>query len=74
VAAARALIHKPGIIFGDEPTAALDKHAKRDFHEMLSRFVREYNIPVVMVSHEEGVEQYADNIIRLDDGRIANPQ
>jgi putative ABC transport system ATP-binding protein len=72
VAAARALVHQPDIIFADEPTGALDKHTKTEFHQLLRSFVDNYEATVLMVSHEEGVEKYADEVVKLDDGRLVS--
>lgn len=70
VAVVRALAHFPRIVFADEPTASLDTESKKDVHETL-RFVADTGSTVVMVSHEEMSQDYADRTIRMRDGRIS---
>lgn len=65
----RALLHKPGLILCDEPTAALD-------HENIVLLMEEMkkiseDVQIVMVTHDIALaEQYGDRIITLDQGRV----
>ena len=70
IAVVRALAHFPRIVFADEPTASLDTESKKDVHDTL-RFVAETGSTVVMVSHEEMSEDYADRTIEMRDGTIS---
>lgn len=70
VAIARALAGDPDIILADEPTAALDKHSGRIVMEMLRGLAHERGRAVVIVTHDNRVEEYADRIVHIEDGRI----
>ncbi|MEQ8718655.1 MAG: ABC transporter ATP-binding protein [Acidimicrobiales bacterium] len=72
VAVARALINRPEIIFGDEPTGNLDSHAGAEVLSFLRSAVRELGQTVVMVTHDPVAASYADRIVFLADGRIVD--
>jgi len=71
VAIARALAGQPDIILADEPTAALDKDSGRVVMQLLRRLAQDNGRAVVVVTHDNRVLEYADRIIRIEDGRIA---
>ncbi|HSA52374.1 MAG TPA: ABC transporter ATP-binding protein [Yinghuangia sp.] len=70
VAIARALVAEPNIVFGDEPTGALDTRSARDVLTLLAESVRAYGQTVVMVTHDPVAASYADSVLFLADGRI----
>ncbi len=72
VAIARALAGDPGIILADEPTAALDSHTGRTVMEMMSELAHKRERAVVIVTHDSRVLSFADRIVRIEDGAIAN--
>ena len=72
VAIARALAGDPGIILADEPTAALDSHTGRTVMEMMSDLAHKRGRAVVIVTHDSRVLSFADRIVRIEDGAIAN--
>lgn len=70
VAIARALVKEPRIIMADEPTGALDSNTGVQVLETLKKLSKEKL--VIVVSHDmELSEKYADRIIRLVDGEVA---
>jgi putative ABC transport system ATP-binding protein len=71
VAIARALITEPAVIFGDEPTGALDTANAREVLTLLREVVRDAGRTVVMVTHDPIAAAYADQVVFLSDGRIA---
>src|SRR5215475_12667966 len=71
IAIARALAGDPGIILADEPTAALDSHTGRNVMEMMSELAHKRNRAVVIVTHDSRVLNFADRIVRIEDGAIA---
>jgi putative ABC transport system ATP-binding protein len=72
VAIARALAGDPEIILADEPTAALDKASGRVVMEMLRRLATDNGRAVVIVTHDNRTLDYADRIVRIEDGRIGD--
>ena len=72
VAIARAVAGSPGSILADEPTAALDSHTGRDVVAMMADLAHRENRAVVIVTHDNRLEEFADRIVRLEDGRIAS--
>ncbi|GIG92905.1 ABC transporter ATP-binding protein [Plantactinospora endophytica] len=70
-AVARALAHKPSVIFADEPTGALDSVAGEVVLDALTGLARKEGSSVVMVTHEARVAAYADRTVFLRDGRVA---
>jgi ABC-type lipoprotein export system ATPase subunit len=72
VAIARALINRPPIVFADEPTGNLDSRTSREILQMFQRLCDEEGITVVLVTHDAGVANYSQRIIRISDGVIAD--
>ncbi|MFI6419695.1 ABC transporter ATP-binding protein [Streptomyces sp. NPDC050842] len=71
VAIARALITRPAVLFGDEPTGALDSTTSREVLAMLRRLVDEDGQTIVMVTHDPVAAARADRVVFLVDGRLA---
>lgn len=71
VAIARALAVKPAVVLADEPTGNLDSARSREIMELFAKFNREERQTFVVVTHERGFEEYADLVLRLSDGRVA---
>jgi putative ABC transport system ATP-binding protein len=71
VAIARALITSPDLLFADEPTGNLDSTTSAEVLEHLRRSVRELGQTVVMVTHDRDAASYADDVVTMQDGRIA---
>ena len=72
VAIARALVTGPQVLFADEPTGALDTSTSRDVLELLRRLVTDQGQTVIVVTHDPMAAAYADRVIFLADGRIAD--
>ncbi|MEU5028913.1 ABC transporter ATP-binding protein [Streptomyces milbemycinicus] len=72
VALARALATRPEVIFGDEPTGALDTMTARDVLTLLRETVDDMGQTVVMVTHDPVAASYADTVLFLADGRIVD--
>jgi putative ABC transport system ATP-binding protein len=70
-AIARALVTKPDVLFGDEPTGALDTVTAREVLGLLRRCVDQAGQTVVMVTHDPMAAAYADSVLFLADGRLA---
>lgn len=72
VACARALVSRPDIIFGDEPTGNLDSNASAEVLKILRDAVDNDNQTVVIVTHDALAASYADRVIFLRDGQIVD--
>ena len=72
VAAARALVSAPDIILADEPTGNLDSRAGAELLAFLRRAVDELGQTIVMVTHDHVAASYADRVVFLGDGRVAD--
>lgn len=70
VSIARAITHKPRILFADEPTANLDSSSSKLVMDIFKRLNVEEKLTVVMVTHEEDFMSYADKVVRIHDGVI----
>ncbi len=70
VSIARAITHKPKILFADEPTANLDSISSRLVMDIFKKLNKEDKLTIVMVTHEEEYGRLADRIVRLSDGLI----
>ena len=72
VAVARALIHRPAVVFADEPTGNLDSKSSDEVLELLRHAVDDFGQTVVMVTHDAHAASAADRIVVLSDGRIVH--
>jgi putative ABC transport system ATP-binding protein/lipoprotein-releasing system ATP-binding protein len=71
VAIARALINDPRVLFADEPTGNLDSHTGESIVELLLGIGRADRRTLVVVTHDSGLAQRGDRILRIEDGQIA---
>ena len=69
VAAARALVTRPRVVFADEPTGALDSLNGEKVLRLLTDTARENGSSVLLVTHEARVAAYADREVIVRDGR-----
>lgn len=67
---ARALIHKPEILFLDEPTTGLDPKTRRTLWESIEKIRREKNMTVFLTTHYMEEAAKADKIAVMNKGRI----
>lgn len=74
VAIARALITKPALILADEPTGALDSKTSREVMQVFRDLNKNEDMTVVIVSHDPGVGEQTNRIIRIADGEIVTPE
>jgi len=71
VALGRALMSGPSLLLLDEPLAAVDVPLRRRILPYLERVRDELGVPIVYVSHDrEEVQQLADEVILIDNGRV----
>ena len=70
VAIARAIAKKPDVLLCDEPTGALDSQTGIVVLEALQRVNQEMGTSTAVITHNAGIAQMADRVIRLADGLI----
>lgn len=70
VSIARAITHKPKILFADEPTANLDSFSSKIVMEIFQKLNKEDGLTIVMVTHELEYGKMADRIVKLSDGVV----
>jgi putative ABC transport system ATP-binding protein len=70
VAIVRALINGAGLIIADEPTGSLATKQGMEVVEFLARSSRDENRCVIIASHDERIEKYADRVVHLTDGEL----
>ena len=70
VAAARALVSRPEIVFADEPSGNLDSKSSDELMRFLRRAVDEFGQTIVMVTHDPKVAAYSDRVVFLADGKV----
>ncbi len=72
VAIARAMISRPDVIFGDEPTGALDSKTSGELLSYLREAVDTLGQTIVMVTHDPIAATYCDRVVFVQDGSIVH--
>jgi len=71
LAIARAVVNRPGILIGDEPTANLDAESAGLILDVFVGF-NQVGVTVLIATHDQGlVGRYGKRVLRLEEGRIA---
>ena len=70
VAVARAIVHRPSVLFADEPTGNLDSQSGADVLELIRSAVDGYGQTTIMVTHDQRAAAIADRVVYLADGNI----
>ena len=70
IASARALVHNPSILFGDEPTGALDSKSATELLNTMDDLNKNDQVPILMVTHDPYSASYAQRILFIKDGKI----
>jgi putative ABC transport system ATP-binding protein len=74
VCIARALINNPSILLADEPTGNLDRANTKNVLELLRKLHQEEHFTVVMVTHDPFVTEWAERVVKMEDGRIISDE
>ena len=70
VSLARALVADPLVLLADEPTASLDTRTGREAMEVLSSSARQGRQACLVVTHDTRLVEFADRVLRIEDGRV----
>jgi putative ABC transport system ATP-binding protein len=70
VAIARALVTRPAIVLADEPTANLDSGTGNAIIDLMREINRAAHTTFIFSTHDPGVMERADRIVRIVDGRL----
>ena len=70
VAIARSLINKPAVVLADEPTGNLDSKTRDIVISLFQKFREIENQTFVIITHDTGLTQYAQRVVRLRDGKV----
>ncbi|MCO6427492.1 ABC transporter ATP-binding protein [Nitrosomonas communis] len=70
VALARALVSQPDLMIFDEPTASLDGDTGRRIMNFIKNNVLSDQRCILIVTHDNRIFEYADRIMKMEDGRI----
>jgi putative ABC transport system ATP-binding protein len=71
VAVARALVHRPAVVFADEPTASLDQATGREVIDLLAQYRANEAGSLVVVTHDPAMLTGADRVLQMRDGRLS---
>lgn len=67
----RALMSEPGIVFGDEPTGALNTKTAKEIMELFTK-VNQEGIAILLVTHDPNIAARSERVLFLCDGEIVN--
>jgi putative ABC transport system ATP-binding protein len=70
VTVARSLVNNPAIVWADEPTGALDSAAASEIMNLLIELNQKHGLTIVLVTHDQGVGNMCNRIVRMRDGEI----
>jgi putative ABC transport system ATP-binding protein len=74
VTVARSLVNSPAIVWADEPTGALDSAAATEIMSLLTELNQNHGLTIVLVTHDPGVGQMCNRIVRMHDGEIVGEE
>jgi ABC-type lipoprotein export system ATPase subunit len=70
VTIARSLVNDPAIVWADEPTGALDSATATEIIDLMRDLNARSKLTFVLVTHDQGVVERCDRIVRMRDGEI----
>ncbi|WP_422122857.1 ABC transporter ATP-binding protein [Planococcus sp. X10-3] len=70
VSVARSLAKNPAVIFCDEPTGSLDEMNSKNVLKLLQDLNREYKKTIVVITHNSGIAEMSDKVIKMNSGKI----
>lgn len=70
VSIGRAIVKNPDILLCDEPTGALDYNTSKEILKLIEDVNHKYGNTIIMVTHNEAIQNMADHVIKLRDGVV----
>ena len=74
VASARAVAHRPKVVFADEPTGALDTESGLRVMQLFRNLIEKEGVTIVMTTHDPNLMELGDVVYELEDGEIIDRQ
>lgn len=74
IAVARAVVHRPKIVLGDELTANLDHKTGKELMAFLKELNQKEQMTFVYATHDPVMLDFADQVVRMEDGRLLEKQ
>ena len=70
VSIARAIAHKPAVLFADEPTAELDTNTGLQVVKIFKELCHNEGVTIIMTTHDTGLMEIGDRVYELEDGEV----
>lgn len=70
IAIARAIVHRPKVIFADEPTGALDTNTGLAVMHLFKELIEKEGITIVMTTHDTNLMEFGDVVYEMEDGQL----
>ena len=74
IAIARAIAHRPEVIFADEPTGALDTMTGLAVVKIFRELTEKEGVTIVMTTHDVGLMEFGDQVYELEGGRLVHEE
>ncbi len=74
IAIARAIAHRPEVIFADEPTGALDTMTGLTVVKIFKELCEKEGVTIVMTTHDVGLMEFGDQVYELEGGRLIHEE
>jgi len=71
VAISVSLANRPQMLLADEPTGEVDEATSLTIYETFKRLRAEYNLTILIVSHDPGIAHHVDRVVAIRDGKTA---
>jgi ABC-type lipoprotein export system ATPase subunit len=72
LAIAVGMANQPPLLLADEPTGELDNQTAAQVFNLLREMNQNYQVTIIVVTHDTGVTQYMDRVLQIRDGRISS--
>lgn len=70
VTIARALVHRPAVVWADEPTGNLDRKTAFEVFDLMLDLNEKYEQTIVVVTHDEEIAKKTQRIVKMESGKV----